>query len=402
MSVVNPELADPYLISATIVDGQPVLTSPTPVHARAARALRNPRSAALVIIAIIALVFTLKWAQAFFIPLTLGVLLAYMLNPLVSFLEGWRIPRMVSATVVMSAMVAGLLASAYLLSGEVSSILEKLPEVSSRISDSWRRAAGSDTPNPIQKVQEAARELEKATAPPPSPSRSSSGRALPAASGPPPWLDWRQLVWQSSMGLMGFFTQLSTVIFLVYFLLLSAKTFKRKLLTFAGPTLASRRITRKILGEMNVSIQRFMLMLLVSNLLLACCSWVVFRAFGLEDAGAWAVMAGLLHIVPYLGPALTALAVGLAAFMQFDSFSLGLAVAGASAAVATLVGAIVTTWMTGKIAKMNTAAVFISLLFWAWLWGVWGMLLSIPIIVIVNVIAQHVKDLRPLATLLEA
>lgn len=204
------------------------------------------------------------------------------------------------------------------------------------------------------------------------------------------------------MGLMGFFTQMATVIFLVYFLLLSAKTFKRKLLLFAGPTLESRQITRKILGEMNVSIQRYMLMLLVSNLLLACCSWVVFRAFGLEDAGAWAAVAGLLHIVPYLGPALTALAVGLAAFMQFDSFSIGLAVAGASAAVATLVGAIVTTWMTGKIAKMNTAAVFISLLFWAWLWGVWGMLLSIPIIVIVNVIAQHVRDLRPLATLLEA
>jgi predicted PurR-regulated permease PerM len=399
MSAVNPEVADPYLIGAAIVDGQPVLTSPTPVHARAARALRKPRSAALVIIAIIAIVFTLKWAQAFFIPLTLGVLLAYMLNPLVSFLEERHIPRVVSATLVMGAMVAGLLASAYLLSGEVSSIVEKLPEVSSRISDSWKRAAGSDTPNPIQKVQEAAHELEKATAPP-APTRASV-RSAPAAPGQP-WLDWRQLIWQGSMGLMGFFTQMATVIFLVYFLLLSAKTFKRKLLLFAGPTLESRQITRKILGEMNVSIQRYMLMLLVSNLLLACCSWVVFRAFGLEDAGAWAAVAGLLHIVPYLGPALTALAVGLAAFMQFDSFSIGLAVAGASAAVATLVGAIVTTWMTGKIAKMNTAAVFISLLFWAWLWGVWGMLLSIPIIVIVNVIAQHVRDLRPLATLLEA
>jgi predicted PurR-regulated permease PerM len=110
----------------------------------------------------------------------------------------------------------------------------------------------------------------------------------------------------------------------------------------------------------------------------------------------------LLHIVPYLGPALTALAVGIAAFMQFDTFSMALAAAGTSIAIATLVGAVVTTWMTGKIARMNTAAVFIGLLFWAWLWGVWGMLLSIPIIVIVNVISQHVKDLRPIATLLEA
>jgi predicted PurR-regulated permease PerM len=201
---------------------------------------------------------------------------------------------------------------------------------------------------------------------------------------------------------MGFFSQLATVIFLVYFLLLSAKTFKRKLLMLAGPTLESRQITRRILSEMNVSIQRYMLMLLLSNLLLALVSWVTFRAMGLEDAGAWAAVAGLLHVVPYLGPAFTALAVGVAAFMQFDTFSMALAVGGASIAIATVVGAIVTTWMTGRIAKMNTAAVFIGLLFWAWLWGVWGMLLSIPIVVIVNVISQHIKDLRPLATMLEA
>ncbi|HEY4373703.1 MAG TPA: AI-2E family transporter [Burkholderiales bacterium] len=396
MSAVPPDSAEQYLIGATVVDAQPALTSPPP---RSARALRNPRSLALAVLAAIALVFILKWAQAFFIPLTLGVLLAYMLNPLVSWLEERHLPRAIGATVVVGAMVAGLGAGVYFLGGEVASIAGKLPEVSSRISDNWQRAAGSDTPNPIQKMQQAAHELEKATTPPPPPRTS---RAAAVVTGAAPWFDWRHLLWQGSMGLMGFFTQLATVVFLVYFLLLSAKTFKRKLLMFAGPTLESRQITRNILGEMNVSIQRFMLMLMVSNLLLAFASWLVFRAFGLENAGAWAAAAGLLHIVPYLGPALTALAVGIAALMQYDSFSAALAVAGASAAVATLVGAVVTTWMTGKIARMNTAAVFISLLFWAWLWGVWGMLLSIPLIVIVNVIAQHVKDLRPLALVLEA
>jgi len=69
-------------------------------------------------------------------------------------------------------------------------------------------------------------------------------------------------------------------------------------------------------------------------------------------------------------------------------------------AVATVVGTVVTTWMTGRIARMNTAAVFVSLLFWAWLWGVWGMLLSIPITVIVKVVAQRVEQLEPVAELL--
>ena len=90
----------------------------------------------------------------------------------------------------------------------------------------------------------------------------------------------------------------------------------------------------------------------------------------------------------------------MAAFMQFDSLSMPLLVAGASLAISTIVGMLVTTWMTGKIAKMNAAAVFISLLFWAWLWGVWGMLLSIPIIVIVKVVSEHVEQLHPVAELL--
>ena len=143
-----------------------------------------------------------------------------------------------------------------------------------------------------------------------------------------------------------------------------------------------------------------MLMLLTTNLLVALLSWIAFRWIGLENAGAWAAAAGLLHIVPYLGPGVTAVATGMAAFMQFESFAMALLVAGASLAIATVVGTFVTTWMTGRIASMNSAAVFISLLFWGWLWGVWGMLLSIPIIVIVKVVSQHVEQLHPMAELL--
>jgi predicted PurR-regulated permease PerM len=143
-----------------------------------------------------------------------------------------------------------------------------------------------------------------------------------------------------------------------------------------------------------------MFMLLATNLLLALLTWIAFRWIGLENAGAWAVAAGLLHLVPYLGPGVTAAATGMAAFVQFESFSMALLVAGASLAIATVVGTFVATWMIGRIACVNSAAVFISLLFWGWLWGVWGMLLSIPIIVIVKAVSQHVEQLHPVAELL--
>jgi predicted PurR-regulated permease PerM len=190
------------------------------------------------------------------------------------------------------------------------------------------------------------------------------------------------------------------IIFLVFFLLLGGDTFKRKLVRLTGPSLSKRKITVHILDDINGSIQKYMLMLLTTNLLVGLLCWIAFHWIGLENAGAWAAAAGLLHIVPYLGPAVTAAATGMAAYMQFDSFAAALLVAGASLAIATVVGTFVTTWMIGRIAHMNAAAVFISLLFWGWLWGIWGMLLSIPIIVIVKVVSQHVEQLHPMAELL--
>jgi len=190
------------------------------------------------------------------------------------------------------------------------------------------------------------------------------------------------------------------VMFLVFFLLLSGDTFKRKLVKLTGPSLSQKRITVNILSDINTSIQSYMFMLLITNSLLAVLLWVAFRWIGLENPGAWALAGGFLHIIPYFGPLLIAIATGLTAFMQFDSFSMMLLVSASTLAIATLIGTFVTTWMTGRIAKMNAAAVFILLLFWGWLWGIWGMLLGIPIIVIVKVIAERVEGMQSLAELL--
>jgi len=183
-------------------------------------------------------------------------------------------------------------------------------------------------------------------------------------------------------------------------LLVGGDRFKRNLVRLTGPSLSRKKITVQILNDINHSIQKYLFMMLTTNLLVALLTWAVFRWLGLENAGAWAAAAGLLHIVPYLGSAVAAIATAMAAFIQFDSLGMAMLVGGASLAIATVVGTFVTTWMTGRIANMNSAAVFVSLMFWGWLWGVWGMLLSIPIIVIIKVVSQHVEQLHPVAELL--
>jgi predicted PurR-regulated permease PerM len=364
----------------------------------AVRMFVDARGLALAILATVAVVFALEWAQRFVISLLLGILFAYTLNPLVVALERIRIPRVLGAGLVIMAVVCTLVLGTYSLRGQMQTILEQLPEATSRFSARLTSLRHGESGN-MQKVQSAAREIVKA---------ASQAADSPSTSKQPsmhvvidqPAFQLGNFLWMGSMGILGLIGQAAMVLFLVFFLLLGGDTFKRKLVRLTGPLLSNKRITVHILDDINGSIQKYMFMLLATNALVGLLTWIALRWIGLPNAGAWAVAAGLLHVIPYLGPGITAAATGLAAFMQFDSLSMALLVAGASLGIATVVGTFITTWMTGKIAKMNAAAVFISLLFWAWLWGVWGMLLSIPIIVIVKVISQHVEQLQPVAELL--
>jgi predicted PurR-regulated permease PerM len=356
----------------------------------------DARGLALAVLATLATVFALSWAQTLLVPLLLGIVITYTLSPIVFWLERLRIPRVVGAVLVMSGVVVALALSAYSLRGQLQTIIEQLPIATAKLSASLAELQRSQRGN-LQKIQSAASDVESATAT----AVGGSGRQ-PATHVivDPPKFRLGDFLWESSLGAIGVAGQAATVLFLVFFLLLGGDTFKRKLVRLAGPTLSKRKITVTILDDINGSIQKFMLMLVVTNLMVVLLSWLALHFIGLDNAGAWAVAAGLLHIVPYLGPAVAAGATAVAAFVQFDSVGMALLAGGASLAIATLVGTVVTTWMTGRIAHMNAAAVFISLLFWGWLWGIWGMLLSIPIVVITKVVAQHIEPLHPLAELL--
>lgn len=383
----------------------PVTVSPSPVEQSvdplipvSVRIPVDARGLALGILATIALVFALDWTQRFFVPLLFGIFLAYTLNPLVVWLERIRIPRVLASGVVMAAVVCVLTLGAYSLRGQMQTILTQLPEAANKLSAQFI-SMRDDLGGNMQKVQTAVGAMEKATkqidSSPPSHKQGATHVLIDT-----PGFKLGDFMLASSLGALGVVGQAAMVLFLVFFLLVGGDTFKRKLVRLTGPSLSRRKITVTILDGINNSIQKYMFTLLMTNLVLGLLTWVAFHGLGFDNAGAWAVAAGLLHVIPYIGPVFTAIATGMAAYLQFDSFSMALLVSGSSLAIATVIGVLVTTWVTGKIANMNAAAVFISLLFWAWLWGIWGMLLGIPIIVVLKVVSQHVEQLRPMAELL--
>ena len=358
----------------------------------------NARGIALAILATVAFVFALQWAQNFFIPLVFSILISYTLTPVVGWLEHIKIPRTIGTTIILLTLLCGAAAVANSLRTEFQSILVRLPDAAHQISQAITKTQEGQ-PGTMQQMQAAATEIEKA-ANQATGVRPGSRQAPVPVIVASPGFKIQGWLWAGSMGAAGFIGQATMVVLLVFFLLLSGDNFKRKLVKITGPSLSSKRITVHILDDINKSIQSYMFMLLVTNMLLALLLWIVFRWIGLENAGAWAVVAGCLHIVPYFGPLIIAVATGVTAFLQFGSLTEMFLLAGSSLAFAMLVGTVITTWMTGRIAKMNAAAVFIGLLFWGWLWGIWGLLLGIPIIVMVRVVSEHVDGMQAVAELL--
>jgi predicted PurR-regulated permease PerM len=354
----------------------------------------DAKSISLRVIACVAVIYMMDLAEPFLVTLLLGVFLAFALNPLVVRLEKMRLHRVLGASLIMILLVTLVSMATLSLSGQVESIINQLPSVSKKITALLVNNKSKPFTN-IQKVQIAASQVQKATT---DVGSQKNGTMQVVIKNEP--FKISDFLWRGSLGFAGAVGEFVTVMFLAYFLLISGDTFKRKLVKLTGPTITNKKITVNILHHINQSIQSYMMMLLVTNIMVAVFMWVVLRIIGLENAGAWAVVAGLIHFIPYFGPIVTAGALGSAAFMQFGSLSMVLLTAGISMLVATVVGVFITTWMTGRIAKMNSAAVFISLIFFTWLWGIWGMLLGIPLVVMIKVISEYVDELQPIAELL--
>lgn len=349
------------------------------------------------------LVAALYLARGFFVPLLIGILASYALHPLVDGLQAWRVPRSVGAALVLTIVIGAFSWIAFSLSDDASAMIEKLPDAARQLRKDLR-ASRLGAPSALQNMQEAAQELQGAAtdagAPPGKPA-GSPARTVRTATAPTPEPTWlRDYTIAQTTLLATVAAQTPIVVLLTYFLLASGGHFRRKLVQLVGPSLSRKKDAVRILEEVDAQVQRYLLTTLAANAVLGVATWLAFLALGLEHAAIWGVAAGVLHFVPYLGPALIALGSGVAAFLQFGSLLPALAVAGASLAVAGIIGFAFMTWLQSHFARVNAAVLFIALLFFGWLWGLWGLLLGAPLVAIAKVILDRIESLKPAGALL--
>lgn len=356
------------------------------------------RSFSLALLTVLALIFVLNWARAIFIPLMLGVMISYALAPFVNLLQRWRVPRVIGAAVLLLGILGGTGFVVYSLGDDATKLIETLPAAvhKFRVARLKQRKTSTGT---IASMQKAATQLEKAA--------SETGAPAPAAPRgvtrvqiEKPKLNVKDYIWMGTKGAVALAGQSVLVLFLAYFMLASGDTFRRKLVKISGPTLSKKKITLQVLDKIAEQIQRYLLVQIFTSILVGVATWLAFLWIGLEHAAVWGIAAGVLKTMPYLGPLVVCAGTALVAFLQFGTTDMVLLVSGTSLVITSLEGYLLTPWLTGRANRMSPVVVFVSVLVWGWLWGVWGLLLGLPIMMIIKAVCDHVEDLQPISELL--
>jgi predicted PurR-regulated permease PerM len=352
------------------------------------------RHAALSLGAAVALIWILKTAQDVLIPFVVSGLLFYALDPFVDRLERWRIPRLIGATLVLTAVVGAGAATVYYLSDQMIAVVEQVPRSARLLRDELRRPRGEGA---IDKVQKAADAIDRTTAETATPSPVPRGVTRVQIEEPP--FRASDYLWSAGLTVPAAMGLGVMIFFLTLFLLIADDLFKRKLVSHVD-AFARKRITVQILDEIGSQIERFLLVQIATSIIVAVITALALWSFGLQQWAVWGLAAGLLNTVPYFGPVMVSFGLAVVGYMQFGDLWRAALLAGVALTITTLEGWVLTPVLLGRVAQMNHIAIFAALLFWTWMWGAWGLLLAIPITMAIKVVCDHIEPFRPIGDFL--
>lgn len=364
-------------------------------EAEVARVSVETRTIALVALAVAGGTFALHAGEAFFVPVVASVFLAYALSPVVARLERLRIPRALGAVIAVLLVVAAAAIGVQRTIDAASEVLDELPAAVQKLRyaiTSWQR----DGHGPLKQVTKTADELQKlagATAAPPAAGSAATPATAPATSQP-------KALATGTVGMAVFLAQIASVLFLTYFLLATGDLFRRRLMQTMGASFATRKKVLVILREVQEVNQRYFAVVLAVNAAVGIATGLGLFFLDVRHPVFWGIAIAVLHIIPYIGAAVVVAAVGLTAFMQFESAGHAIVAASVPLVASSLIGIWLQTALLGRTARMNAVVIFGSLLFWGMVWGGWGLILAFPIMATAKIVFSEIERLKPVALLM--
>ncbi|WP_303902593.1 AI-2E family transporter [Thiohalomonas denitrificans] len=335
---------------------------------------------ALASVIVIGLFAALYMARTVVLPIVLALLFSFLLSPIVRFLEGFRIPTPLGAALVMVTLVALVGTALVVLAEPASQWVSRAPEVATEL-----RLRLHGVMEVFRRISEATRLVERiASGPTAATAVEIQGGGLRGFLLGRTW---------------GFVAGLVMVLFLLYFLLATGHLFLRRLVTVM-PRFGDKRQAVVVVRHMEREVSRYLFTVGAINTVLGVVVGLVMYALEMPNPLLWGAMAGLLNFVPYLGPMVTLVVLTAVSVLSFETLTAALLRPAAFLALTTLEGQLLTPLILGARLMLNPVVIFISLIFWAWLWGVVGALIAVPLTMIIKILMDALPSLRAAGALL--
>jgi predicted PurR-regulated permease PerM len=355
--------------------------APPPPDRRGTIARLRVRSHAMVGLFILACLYTIVFARPFLLPLTVGLMLYFLLIPVVRALKRLRVPEPMGATLVVATLMAGLALAIYGLSWPASEWMAKAPESLRRIEERAQKIL-----RPIRRLTQTAEQMERITT---------------VESAPKPEVKVSQPGLGETVfgGMQAFLAGTLVVFTLLFFLLASGDRFTARMAAML-PRLQDRRRAAEIAKEIEKHVPAYPYVTTLVNVGFAAVVTGTMILMGMPNAVLWGVLAGVTSFIPYLGGLLCTVLLGMASVLAFPDWQRALLVPLVFAALDTLKGYVVAPLLTGRHLTLNTPVLFVGLLFWWWVWGIAGALLAVPMLSVLKIVCERIEGWRPLADLL--
>lgn len=323
------------------------------------------------------------------LPIVLAIFLFYALDPLVDRMERWRLPRSLAATLTVMALAGSMVGSAMALWPQIEIIADGMPQAVRQLRGTMRETrAGTGPAAALRKVQGAAAAIDRAAA-------ESNPPAAPAARGTlrvevvEPFRT-SDALWASGWGLASLLGQTLSVLFFTTFLLIEDDSFKRTLVR-QFESRGSKRLTVQILADVAEQIERFLWVQLTTCAGVAVVTGLGLWWLGVEQPAVWGVFAGVMNLVPFVGPLIVTGVIGIVAFLQFGALDRAASAGLLTLVVTSIEGHLITPHLLSRAAALNMVAMLVTIAFWSAIWGVAGMLLAVPMLMATKVVCDRIE-----------
>lgn len=341
------------------------------------RGLRRPISISAFLLGglfALALLGFLYFAQQLVVPIVLAVLLNFLLSPFVRAAQRCCIPRPVSGVVLVCSLGAAVLLGVYVLSQPASRFLEDIPNHLRELDRRLQGVSGS-----LEQLTDTARAVEDATI-----------GDEDAAAPPRPGVVQMAFGYAQSLGIGA----LAAVILLL-FLLCSDEIFLHRLVRVL-PTLHDKRLAVEIFRQIERDVSHYLLTITLINTALGTTAGLLLWLVGAPTPALWGAMVGLFNFIPYLGPGMAMVVLAFVGLTSFDSLLMAVLPPLMVLGLNILEANILTPLALGKRLDLNPVMIFLALSFWGFLWGIPGMVLAVPLLVMVKIVSDHIEPLTPL------